>query len=85
MEEGDINGVKQRSIDPGYEILQVFTDPFEQKYRVRAGRTVRVGGGGRRLSRWGRDRGDSNPMERCPRLAIPARAVTIASGEMYPE
>ena len=31
MEEDDINGVKQRSIDPYYEILQVFTDPFEDK------------------------------------------------------
>ena len=29
QEEGYINGVKHRGIDPGYEILQVFTGPFE--------------------------------------------------------
>jgi hypothetical protein len=31
MEEGYPDGVKQRGIDPGHEVLQVFADPLELK------------------------------------------------------
>jgi hypothetical protein len=53
--------------------------------RVRAGRTVRTDGGGRRLSRRsGRDRGDSNSIVRDLRLVNAARLVASVSGENVP-
>src|SRR6266478_592426 len=50
-----------------------------------AGRRVRVNGGGRRLSRTGRDGGDWNPSLNCSSLVNAERQERIASGEMYPE
>jgi hypothetical protein len=58
--------------------------PLNSK-RVRPGRVMRVGGGKRRPSWSGREKGVSNPMLTYLRLAITAKPATIASGEMYPE
>jgi hypothetical protein len=84
MEEGYPEGVQQRGIDPGYEVLQPFADPLELK-------TSESGEDGA-FWRWrasafpsGRVWGDSNSMKRVLRLADTARPVTIDSGDMYPE
>jgi hypothetical protein len=58
--------------------------PLKAKY-PRMGRTERVEGGGRRLAWSGQDRGDWNLREKEERLVNVERAVTIVSGEMYPE
>ena len=85
MEEGYPDGVEQRGIDPGHDVVQVFADPLELK-------TSESGEDGACWRRWtsafpwsGRDRRDSNSMVRDLRLANTARLVTIASGEKYPE
>ena len=58
--------------------------PLNEKV-VRTGRTERVEGGRRLLAWSGQDRGDWNLMESSSRPVNAERAVTIASGEMYPE
>lgn len=76
---------KQRGTSPGHEVFQVFSDVMVLE--MGTGRTVRVCGFERQLSRSERDSGDSDSSStmRDLRLANTARQETNVSGKMHPE
>ena len=84
IEEGDIQLDELRGVDTGQEIVQVFADPFELK--ICENREYEAYRGRRMLASPIRARSrDWNSSESDSRLINMDRAVTIASGEKYPE